>query len=61
MSRAIATIHIQENTGSIRSSAAADMRSCRKTHSRSVGGRSAGEITDGIAFSVAGQPKILFT
>ena len=48
MSRAIATIHIQENTGSRTSSTTMDLRSHRRGHSSSVGGRSAGATTDGM-------------
>jgi hypothetical protein len=48
ISRVIAIIHIQENIGSMTSSTTADLRSHRNAHSRSVGGRWAGGITDGM-------------
>jgi hypothetical protein len=55
MSRAIDTIQIQDNTGTMTSSTTVDIDSRRNADSRSVGGRSAGVLADGMVINIEQQ------
>jgi hypothetical protein len=59
ISRAIATIQIQESTGTMTSSTTAVSRSRRNADSRSAGGRSAGVPADGMVITYRASTRTI--